>query len=83
LQSRGEDEKVFLAGSACCHGAIFAVGLSAGNLDTRGKAWLNARSEAAAVNVNGEWHAKEWGCRCETRVVSGIVSVNKIPETDL
>ncbi len=40
---------------------ILAVGLSAKNLDTKGKAWLDAHSEAAAINVNGDWHAKEWG----------------------
>ncbi|MGB9204024.1 MAG: hypothetical protein WCB94_08605 [Terriglobales bacterium] len=40
---------------------ILAVGLSAKNLETKGKAWLDAHSEAAAVNVNGDWHAKEWG----------------------
>ena len=27
----------------------------------KGKAWLGAHSDAAAVNVNGSWHAKEWG----------------------
>ena len=40
---------------------ILAVGLCAKNLDTKGKAWLDAHSEAAAINVNGDWHAKEWG----------------------
>jgi hypothetical protein len=40
---------------------MLAVGLSARNLDTKGKAWLDAHSEAAAINVNGDWHAKEWG----------------------
>ena len=40
---------------------ILAVGLSAKNLETKGKAWLGAHSEAAAINVNGDWHAKEWG----------------------
>jgi hypothetical protein len=40
---------------------ILVVGLSAGNLDTKGKAWLTAHSEAAAINVNGDWRAKEWG----------------------
>ena len=40
---------------------ILAVGLSAKNLDTKGKAWLDAHSEAAAINVNGDWRAKEWG----------------------
>jgi hypothetical protein len=40
---------------------ILAVGLNAKDLDTKGKAWLGAHSDAAAVNVNGSWHAKEWG----------------------
>ena len=40
---------------------ILAVGLSAGDLETKGKAWLDAHSETAAINVNGNWHAKEWG----------------------
>lgn len=40
---------------------ILAVGLSARNLDTKGKAWLDTHTEAAAINVNGVWHAKEWG----------------------
>lgn len=38
-----------------------AVGLSARNLDTKGKAWLDAHSEAAAIDVNGNWYTKEWG----------------------
>jgi hypothetical protein len=37
------------------------VALSAKDLDTRGKAWLDAHSEPAAVNVNGSWHEKDWG----------------------
>jgi hypothetical protein len=40
---------------------ILAIGLSAKNVDTKGKTWLDAHSEAAAVNVNGEWHDKQWG----------------------
>lgn len=40
---------------------ILAVRLNAKDLDTKGKAWLGAHSDAAAVNVNGSWHAKEWG----------------------
>ena len=40
---------------------ILAVGLTARNLDTNGKAWLNIHSEAAAVDVNGQWHAEVWG----------------------
>jgi hypothetical protein len=44
-------------------GMVFslALGLSAGNLQTKGKAWLDGHSEAAAINVNGDWHSKEWG----------------------
>ncbi len=38
-----------------------AVELSAGNLNAKGKAWLDAHSETAAVNVNGNWYAEEWG----------------------
>jgi hypothetical protein len=38
-----------------------SVGLSAKDLETRGKAWLAAHSEPAAVNVNGSWHEKDWG----------------------
>jgi hypothetical protein len=40
---------------------ILVQGLSAGNLNTKGKAWLDAHSEAAAINVKGDWYAKEWG----------------------
>ncbi len=40
---------------------ILAVGLSAGDLESKGKAWLDAHSDAASINVNGNWHAKEWG----------------------
>jgi hypothetical protein len=35
---------------------MLAVGLSAKNVNTKGKAWLDAHSEAAAINVNGDWH---------------------------
>jgi hypothetical protein len=40
---------------------MLAVGLSAKDLETKGKAWLGTHSEPAAINVNGSWHAKEWG----------------------
>lgn len=40
---------------------IFAVGVSAGDLDTKGKAWLGPHNEPAAINVNGHWHEKSWG----------------------
>jgi hypothetical protein len=41
--------------------SVLAVNLNAKDLDTKGKAWLGAHSDAPAVNVNGSWHAKEWG----------------------
>jgi hypothetical protein len=40
---------------------VLNVGLTAKDLDTKGKAWLDAHSEPAAVNVNGSWHEKDWG----------------------
>ena len=40
---------------------ILVAGLSAGNLDTKGKAWLAAHNDPAAINVKGDWYAKEWG----------------------
>lgn len=40
---------------------VLAVGLSAGDLDTKGKAWLDSHNEPPAINVAGNWHAKEWG----------------------
>ena len=40
---------------------VLVVGMSAGNLNTKGKDWLAAHSEAAAININGDWRAKEWG----------------------
>jgi len=40
---------------------LVAVGLSARNLDTKGKAWLDAHNDPASINVNGTWYAKDWG----------------------
>jgi hypothetical protein len=40
---------------------IFAGSVSAGDLDTKGKAWLGPHNEPAAINVNGKWHEKAWG----------------------
>lgn len=40
---------------------IFALGVSARDLDTKGKAWLDPHKDPAEINVNGNWHAKEWG----------------------
>ena len=39
----------------------FTTGVSARNLDTKGKVWLGAHNEPATINVNGVWYAKEWG----------------------
>ena len=40
---------------------IFALSASAGDVDTKGKEWLDAHKDPAAINVNGKWHAREWG----------------------
>jgi hypothetical protein len=40
---------------------LFVVTLSAGDLETKGKAWLGSHSEPASINVNGRWHEKSWG----------------------
>jgi hypothetical protein len=40
---------------------LFALSLSAGDLDTKGKEWLGTHTDAAAINVNGSWHSKDWG----------------------
>ncbi len=40
---------------------FFVTSLSAGDLETKGKAWLGPHSDAAAISVGGKWHAKEWG----------------------
>ena len=40
---------------------VLAASLSAGDLETKGKAWLDSRSEAASINVKGSWHEREWG----------------------
>jgi hypothetical protein len=40
---------------------VIAVGVSAGDLGTKGKAWLDPHNEPAAVNLNGNWYDKEWG----------------------
>ncbi len=44
--------------------AILAFASSANarnSLDTRGKKWLDARSDPALINVDGNWFAKDWG----------------------
>ena len=73
-----------------------ALFLAAGSLgqksETDGKAWLNSNKEPAAVNVNGKWHAGEWGLitlnqadgsrditgTVENWAVSGVVSASKV-----
>jgi len=40
---------------------ILTLGLSAGDIEAKGKAWLGSHSEAAAINVSGSWHESEWG----------------------
>jgi len=40
---------------------IFGGVLSAADLDSKAKAWLDPHTEAPAIDVNGNWHAKEWG----------------------
>ena len=40
---------------------FLVTSLSAGDLETKGKAWLGPHSDAAAISVGGKWHAKEWG----------------------
>lgn len=54
-------KKWFSVGLPVSVALVLAVALSAKNVDTKGKAWLATHTEAAAINVNGEWHAKEWG----------------------
>jgi hypothetical protein len=42
-------------------GLIFAAALSGQKVEHRGQAWLDARTGPAAINVNGAWHAGQWG----------------------
>lgn len=39
----------------------FTIPLSAGNLTTKGRAWLEAQGENAATDVSGVWYSKGWG----------------------
>src|SRR5208337_2728531 len=42
--------------------AIFtSSGLFAHKAETEGKAWLDAKTEPAEVNVDGTWDSSEWG----------------------
>ena len=40
---------------------FFALSVSAKDVDTKGKAWLDTHKDPATINVNGKWHAREWG----------------------
>jgi hypothetical protein len=40
---------------------VFAISLSAGTLDNQGKAWLDAQTDPAAINVSGTWSSAELG----------------------
>ncbi len=40
---------------------FLAIALPGQKVETAGKAWLNSNKEPAAVNVDGKWHAGEWG----------------------
>lgn len=42
-------------------GLFFAAALLGQKVETEGKAWLNANTAPAEINVNGVWHAGEWG----------------------
>ena len=51
----------------CSFLAIFALLVLAPSmnartpLNTNGRAWLDAHADAALINVDGNWFAKEWG----------------------
>jgi hypothetical protein len=40
---------------------FLATALPGQKTETEGKAWLNSNQAPAEVNVNGKWHAGEWG----------------------
>ena len=40
---------------------VFATSLNAGTLENQGKAWLDAQTDPAAINVNGTWKSPEFG----------------------
>jgi len=41
---------------------LLAPSMNARNyLDKRGKTWLDAHANAALINVDGNWYAREWG----------------------
>ena len=42
-------------------GLLFATALSGQKVERRGQAWLDARTEPAAISVSGVWHAGQWG----------------------
>jgi hypothetical protein len=40
---------------------LFTAAVLGQKVETEGKAWLNANTAPAEMNVNGAWHAGEWG----------------------
>ncbi len=54
-------KKAFFQLLPACIVLLFVVTASAGDLETKGKAWLGPHSEAATINVNGNWYEKAWG----------------------
>jgi hypothetical protein len=50
--------RIFLFSFLAC---LFSSVLYAGNLDTKGKKWLESHTDPAEVNVTGVWMSKEWG----------------------
>jgi hypothetical protein len=72
--------------------ALFLAAALGQKVETEGKAWLSANTEPAQVNVNGNWHAGEWGLitltqadgsrdvtgKVETFAISGVVSAKNV-----
>ena len=40
---------------------VFAASLSAGTLENKGQAWLDAQTDPAAINVSGTWKSSVFG----------------------
>lgn len=54
-------KKLLLLFSISAIMVILTIPLSAGNLTTKGRAWLDAQGENAAADVSGVWYSKGWG----------------------
>jgi hypothetical protein len=71
---------------------ILTLGLSAGDIEAKGKAWLGSHSDTPAINVSGSWHEAEWGTVTLTQAqgsrdvtgdgdrwdITGVVSGNQV-----